>query len=163
MEKRILILCLFSVVGFSQSSDRNYYNFWPGTWASEINGVIDTSKTKFVVTKDIHPFSYSETWTMPFDSAVLHAKGLRVWDDSLSVWSYIWWSDRGHYQIWESRKIDGNWYIYRRFNIKGDKYLSRQAWIPLSNNRLTRVSEKSYDEGKTWQLRFRETYVKIKD
>jgi hypothetical protein len=92
----------------------------------------------------------------------MKAKGLRVWDDSTASWQYVWMSEKGHFQIWESKKANGNWYIYRRFNINGDRYLSRQAWIPESDERLMRISEKSYDDGTTWTLRFKEYYRKVK-
>jgi catechol 2,3-dioxygenase-like lactoylglutathione lyase family enzyme len=76
---------------------------------------------------------------------------------------YTWVSDNGLYQVWEGRKADGNWFIYRPFDINGDNYLSRQAWIPEGPNRLMRISEKSYDDGKTWQLRFKEHFERAND
>jgi hypothetical protein len=64
------------------------------------------------------------------------------------------------YQIWEGKKINGNWYIYKEFDINGQKFLSRQAWIPDGENKLVRISERSFDQGVTWQPRFKEYFVK---
>ena len=65
---------------------------------------------------------------------------------------YVWVSENGLFQVWEGRKIGKDWYIVRPFDISGDKYLSRQAWIPNGPDRLIRVSERSNDEGRTWQF-----------
>ncbi|MBX7153019.1 hypothetical protein K1X84_15430 [bacterium] len=163
MKYRVLF-CFFimlSSTGFSQTDDQHYFDFWEGKWYQEINGIPDSTKTVFNVTRGVHPFSFEENWTMTFDSSRLKAKGIRVWDDSTRAWQYVWMSERGHFQIWSGKKVDGNWYIYRPFNINGDVYLSRQAWIPESRDRLMRISEKSYDHGKTWSLRFKEFYRKV--
>lgn len=154
----VILLFLLHGTGHAQADDRHYFDFWEGRWVQEIDGLPDTTKTIFDVVRGIHPYSFEEDWTMVFDSSRMKAKGVRVWDGS---WTYLWMSEKGHFQIWEGRKIDGNWYITRRFDIAGDRYLSRQAWIPESHDRLTRVSEKSYDDGKTWILRFREYYRRV--
>ncbi|MCK6544174.1 hypothetical protein L6Q79_16010 [bacterium] len=158
----VIFIFIFNSWCLAQNDDRHYFDFWEGRWFQEINGVVDTTKTRFDVIRGIHPYSFEERWTMSFDTSYMNARGIRVWDDSNKVWSYIWMSERGHFQIWEGRKVNSDWYIYRNFNINGDKYLSRQAWLPKTDERLERVSEKSYDNGKTWILRFREYYKKIK-
>lgn len=157
----IVVMVLAATLANAQTDDRRYFDFWEGAWAQEVDGKPDTSKTMFWVTRGVNSNTFMEDWRMVFDGGSLRATGVRAWDDSTKSWPYVWISDAGHYQQWEGRKVDGNWYIYRRFNINGDKYLSRQAWIPESPTRLMRISEKSYDDGKTWELRFKAYYLKV--
>jgi hypothetical protein len=147
---------------FIPPPDAKYYDFWPGTWYRIVNDKVDTNSTRFIVTQNIHSAAWYEEWRMSIDSVTtLKATALRAWDKTNNRWMYTWVSDNGLYQVWEGRKVDSNWYIYKEFNINGDKYLSRQAWIPEGPNKLMRTSEKSYDNGATWQLRFKEYYMKL--
>jgi len=162
----LLIVFDLAVLAFGQDSkplienaETHYYDFWPGAWYRVVDGKMDTSSTRFIVTRSVHPAAYKEEWRMVIDSTTtVYATALRAWDKTNSRWMYTWVSDNALYQVWEGRKVNNDWYIYRPFDISGDKYLSRQAWIPEGPNRLMRISEKSYDDGKTWQLRFKEYF-----
>ena len=144
-----------------QSEDTHYFDFWVGTWYVEENGKIDTAGTRFVVRRSVHPAAYVEEWRMDLNSnSTLTATALRGWDKTNNRWMYTWVSANGLYQVWEGRKDQGHWYIYNRINIEGDQYLSRQGWIPESPGRVLRISEKSYDDGATWQLRFKQILVR---
>jgi len=171
MKKIIAIMCFLRVAAsacaqdlksFTATGDAKYYDFWQGTWYKIVNGKPDTSATRFIVSPNVNAAAWYEDWRMVVDSVTtIKAAALRAWDKTNNKWMYTWVSDNGLYQVWEGRKIDSNWYIYKEFNINGDKYLSRQAWIPVENNKLMRISEKSYDSGLTWQLRFKEFYQKL--
>jgi hypothetical protein len=144
------------------TEDAKYYDFWVGTWYKEVDGRPDTSSTSFRVVRDVHPAAFHEEWRMVVDPTTrLRASAIRAWDKTAGRWMYVWVSDNGLFQVWEGRKVGDQWYIYRPFDVEGDKYLSRQAWIPEGPDRLMRVSEKSYDDGRSWQLRFREYYRRV--
>ena len=72
-------------------------------------------------------------------------------------------STDGLFQIWEGKKVEGIWYMYKTFIIEGKEVFSRQAFIPQSDTSVIRTSEHSRDGGKTWILRFKEVYKKGKD
>ena len=162
MEKlSIALLLLFACYQLNSqtTTDKQYFDFWEGTWYQVIDGKPDTTATRFIVQKGINEFTFIESWTMvATKDDILNASGLRSWDELNKKWMYIWISAENHFQIWEGRKSKGHWYIYKTFNIDGDIYLSRQGWIPIGSNEIMRISEKSYDDGKTWQLRFKEYY-----
>lgn len=154
----LVLLIFVSQLTFAQTAaDSTYFDFWEGTWYPITDGQIDTS-SYFKVKRGINALVFEEDWLMGHDHS--KAKGIRAWDVMNQTWQYIWMHESGLFQIWEGRKVNGHWYIYKHFDINGDAYLSRQVWMPSGNNELTRISEKSYDEGKTWQLRFKFTYVK---
>lgn len=134
------------------SEETSYYNFWEGTWYKMNNetGIVDTSVACFKVTKGIHPACWKEEWSC------IKATALRSWDKTNNRWMYVWISENGLFQLWEGRKSGNDWYIFKEFDINGDKYLSRQGIIPIDKNKAMRISEKSYDNGKTWELRFKE-------
>lgn len=119
------------------------------------------NRTRFIVRRSVHQAEYVEKWRMSIESnSALTATALRGWDKTNNRWMYTWVASNGLYQVWEGRKNKGHWYIYHRFNIEGDQYLSRQGWIPESPGRVLRVSEKSYDDGATWQVRFKQILVR---
>lgn len=157
----MLLLVLCQSLLCQSANDPHYYDFWEGSWYQVIDGKVDTTATRFVVKKGINEYTFNEHWRMTFGpDESLQATGIRSWDELNKIWMYIWISAENHFQIWEGRKVEGHWYIYKSFNINGDRYLSRQAWVPTRPGELIRISEKSYDGGKTWQLRFKEYYRK---
>ncbi len=173
MRARTLILLLALLTSFRWLSaqdlpqrpfppDAKYFDFWEGTWYLTRNGLADTSATRFEVRRGPHPSSWIETWRMRLDSVtVVMAHAIRSWDATRNRWGYVWVSSQGHFQVWEGRKIGSDWYIYRPFTFPTDQYLSRQAWLPLEPGRIQRISQKSYDGGETWELRFAEEYVRV--
>jgi hypothetical protein len=143
-------------------ADAGYFDFWEGTWHRVVDGRPDTSATRFIVRRGVHAASWEEEWRMRLDSVtVINARGIRSWDAARGRWGYLWVSSDGHFQEWEGRKVGNDWYIYRRFAFPNDRYLSRQAWLPIGPGRVRRISQKSYDNGQTWELRFDEEYARV--
>lgn len=137
--------------------DATYFNFWKGHWfALKDDNSID-STIRFEVTQGVHQAAFEERWH--FGNAYSFA--LRSWDKSNNKWGFVWISDNGLYQVWDTRKVDGHWYLYKEFTINGDTYMSRQGFIPQADGTVLRVSEKSYDE-KKWELRFSQRLKKMK-
>jgi hypothetical protein len=144
-------------------ADARWYDFWEGTWHRLVDGRPDTTGTRFIVRRGVHASSWEEDWRMRLDSVtVVNAHAVRSWDATRGRWGYLWVSANGHFQEWEGRKVGADWYIYRRFDFPNDRYLSRQAWLPLGPDRVRRISQKSYDNGATWETRFDEEYGRAK-
>ena len=165
--KRIFIVSVLSFMVFSSlaqdilplvlNEETSYFNFWEGDWVGlKDDGNIDTS-VFFSVRRGVHPASFQEEWGTGKNKSL----ALRAWDKTNSKWGFVWVSSNGLFQVWDSKKFDGHWYILKNFDINGDKYLSRQGFIPQPDGTVLRISEKSYDE-KTWQLRFKQRLKKIK-
>ena len=138
-----------------ESVDTRYYDFWPGTWVEVVDGRVDTSATTFTVRRSVHPAAFVENWRLVYDGAAHRSTALRAWDQVAGRWMFTWVSDNGLYQVWEGEKVEGHWYIVRAFTVDGTRFLSRQAWIPEGTDRLVRVMERSFDDGRTWEVRSR--------
>lgn len=153
-----LLLCEISFAqSYSDKPDSTYYDSWIGVWYKEVDGKIENSPT-FVVTQGLYKAAFEETW---MGAGGDFSKAWRAWDGRTKKWDFAWMSADGLFQIWEGKKIDGIWYMYKTFILDdGLEVLSRQAFIPKSNSTLVRTSEHSRDNGKTWQLRFKENYQK---
>jgi hypothetical protein len=143
---------------FTPSGDAKYFDFWEGTWfvLKDDNGI--DSSAWFKVTRNVNQSSFLEEWKF---SEGMRSTALRAWDKTNNKWGFVWISDNGLYQVWDTRKVDGNWYIYKEFTINGDTYLSRQGFIPQADGTVLRISEKTYDE-KKWELRFKQRLKKIR-
>ena len=138
------------------TDDARYFNFWEGEWFTvKDDGTIDTT-SYFKVTRSVHEAAFIEEWQ--FGNG-MKSIALRAWDKTKSKWGFVWVSGNGLYQVWDSKKVDGHWYIYNTFTIKGDTYISRQGFFPQPDGTVLRISEKSYDE-KKWELRFKQTLKK---
>jgi hypothetical protein len=139
------------------NDDARYFDFWEGTWyVMKDDDTIDTT-SYFRVRRSVHPASFIEEWQ--FGSNKMKSTALRAWDKTNKKWGFVWVSDNGLFQVWDARKVDGHWYLFKTFTIKGDTYLSRQGFLPQPDGTVIRVSEKSYDE-KSWELRFRQRLKK---
>ena len=140
------------------TEDATYFDFWEGTWYSlNDDNSLDTA-TYFSVTRSVHPAVFEEQWQFGGKSKSV---AIRAWDKTNHKWGFVWVSDNGLYQVWDSRKVDGHWYIYKEFTVNGDTYLSRQAFILQPDKTVLRISEKTYDE-KTWEVRFKQRLKKVK-
>ncbi|HEX6974251.1 MAG TPA: hypothetical protein VF147_07615 [Vicinamibacterales bacterium] len=139
-----------------ESPDTHYYDFWVGKWAVEKDGKIDPGATSFTVTRGVHPAALEEAW-----GGGMSARGLRTWDKTAGRWMHVWVSANGLFQVWEGRKVGADWYMVKEFDIKGDRYLSRQAVLNRGDGRAVRISERSDDGGKTWTLRFKEDLRRV--
>ncbi|MGK2864928.1 MAG: hypothetical protein ACSLE0_23550 [Chitinophagaceae bacterium] len=134
------------------TEDAHYFDFWEGDWYEiKENNKVD-SNSYFKVKRSVHPASFIEEWQLGNGSKSI---ALRAWDKTNSKWGFVWISDNGLYQVWDTRKINGQWYFCKSFNVNGDVYLSRQGFIQQPDGTVLRISEKSYDE-KNWELRFKQ-------
>lgn len=143
------------------SPEQHYYDFWPGAWARVVNGRVEKDIT-FRVKRGLHAAAFEEEWRQVDDKGVvLVSRALRAWDQLTNRWMFAWVSDNALFQVWEGRKYGDHWYIVREFAAGGRRFWSRQAWLPTAPDRVTRVMERSFDEGKTWELRSRMDYERV--
>ncbi len=165
MKFYLCAVCLFSfcflhgqdMKPFIPEGDARYFDFWEGTWYDiKADNTID-SNSYFIVKKSVHPSSFIEEW---HSANGIYAVAIRAWDKTNNKWGFVWVSDNGLYQVWDTQKIEGNWYMYKQFTINGDTYLSRQSFILQSDGTVLRTSEKSYDE-KKWELRFKQRLKRL--
>ncbi len=141
--------------------DAHYFDFWEGTWHTlNDDGSLD-STSYFKVKRSVHAAAFEEEWQLGGDkTAPLKSIAMRAWDKTNNKWGFVWVSANGLYQVWDSKKVDGHWYIYKPFTVNGDTYLSRQGFLPQPDGTVLRVSEKSYDE-KNWELRFKQHLKRV--
>jgi hypothetical protein len=137
---------------FVPEGDGKYYDFWAGTWYVLKDDNTPDTAAYFKVKKSVHPTAFTEEWQFGNGAKSI---AIRSWDKTNNKWGFVWVSDNGLYQVWESKKVGGDWYIYKQFTINGDTYLSRQGFIPQADGTVLRISEKTYDE-KTWEVRFKQ-------
>lgn len=142
----------------SKTNDSEYYNDWEGMWYEVVDGKTNEFPS-FVVTKSLYDSAFEEVWMQ--GKGGHYGKAWRAFDGRTKKWDFAWISTDGLFQLWEGKKIDDIWYIYKYFVLdNGEKVLSRQAFIINDRTHMTRTSEHSRDEGKTWALRFKEEFVK---
>ena len=140
-----------------ESADTHYYDFWVGTWLEVKDGKVVDGPPAFTVVRGVHAGALEETWG---SGAPVSARAFRTWDKTAGRWMHVWVSANGLFQVWEGRKVGADWYMFKEFDIQGDRYLSRQAILPDGENKAVRISERSNDGGKTWQPRFRQQLVR---
>jgi hypothetical protein len=144
------------------SPEMRYYDFWPGTWARIVNGLIDRDDVAFHVKRGVHTAAFEEEWRQVDEKGVVRlSRAIRAWDQVTNRWMFVWVSGNALFQVWEGRKYGDRWYIVREFDVGGRRFLSRQAWWPEGPGRVARVLERSFDEGKTWEVRSRTEYGRV--
>lgn len=144
------------------SPEMRYYDFWPGNWARIVNGRIDRNDIAFRVKRSVHAAAFEEEWRQVDEKgAVRLSRAIRAWDQVTNRWMFVWVSGNALFQVWEGRKYGDRWYIVREFDVGGRRFLSRQAWWREGPDRVARVLERSFDEGKTWEVRSRAGYGRV--
>lgn len=143
------------------SSESRYYDFWPGTWVEVVDGCPDASATTFTVRRSVGESVFEERWTLVYEGGEHRSAALRAWDTAAGRWMFTWADEEGRFQVWEGTKFGDDWYIVREFEIQGDRFLSRQAWLREGSDELTRVMERSFDDGGTWEPRFRTRFRRV--
>lgn len=128
----VSIVCAQDTKPFTPTGDATYFNFWEGLWyvIKEDNSL--DSNAWFKVTRNVNEASFLEEWKF---SEGMRSTALRAWDKTNNKWGFVWISDNGLYQVWDTKKVDGNWYIYRQFTIimiliSQDKALFRNPMEP---------------------------------
>ena len=157
----LLFLTCFSfaqdVKPFVPEGDAKYFDFWEGDWYEIKEDDSLDSNSYFKVKRAVNPSSFTEEWHF---SNGMKSIAIRAWDKTNNKWGFVWVSNNGLYQVWDTKKVDSNWYIYKQFTINNDTYLSRQGFIPQPDGTVLRISEKTYDE-KKWELRFKQRLKKV--
>ena len=161
---QVLFLILFAFQSYAQdqnalvlTDDAKYFSFWSGNWVLlRDDGSVD-STTFYNVKHGVHEAAYAEEWQMgPGNKSI----AIRAWDKTNSKWGFVWVSSNGLFQVWDTRKVGKDWYIYKEFDVNGDKYMSRQGFLLQADGTVLRISEKSYD-GIKWELRFKQILKKV--
>lgn len=142
---------------FIPEGDAKYFDFWEGTWMELKDDNKLDSNSYFKIRRSVNPSCFIEEWHL---SSGMNSVAIRSWDKTNNKWGFVWASDNGLYQVWDTKKVEGNWYIYKQFTINNDTYLSRQGFIPQPDGTVLRISEKSYDE-KKWELRFKQRLKRV--
>jgi len=165
MDKMKFVFLLFGLIlmnfGIAQESsfnrDTDYYKDWVGEWYEVIDGKTNALPS-FVVTKSLYDAAFEEIW---MGKGGDFGKAWRAWDGRTKKWDFAWISTDGLFQLWEGKKENGVWYMHKYFILDdGQEVLSRQAFIVTDATNMTRTSEHSRDNGKTWKVRFEEIYIK---
>ena len=147
---------------FSENADTRYFDFWPGTWYPVVDGRVDTTGSVFIVRRSVNRAAFEEVWLQHIDSTSTRSVAIRAWDQITNKWMFVWVSGNALFQVWEGQKVGSDWYIVREFNFEGQRFHSRQAWIPDGPDRLVRVIERSNDGGRSWQTRYRSTFQRVR-
>ena len=144
----------------SDSSDVHYYDRWPGVWHRVPGNVVDSLPTCEVRRGPGN--SFLEEWSLVVDGKRSPSFGLRSWDPATKTWKLVWVADPDHFQIWDGIKQPNGWYVTRQFGEGASAFLSRQAWIPQGEDRLLRTIERSTDGGRSWTVRYRDVYQRLR-
>ena len=154
----VLAALLVAPPAAQDPDESRYYDFWPGTWCELVDDRPNPDGSRFIVTQGVHASAYDEEWQQVIDGRRLISSATRAWDPVERRWMLVWIGAEGHFQIWAGEKADADWYIQRPFEQGGRRFLSRQAWIPTAPDRLVRVMERSFDNGATWEPRYRTAF-----
>jgi hypothetical protein len=147
---------------FTETSETHYFDFWPGVWYPVVDGRVDSTGSGFIVRRIVNSAAFEEEWVTRSDSGVTRAVAIRAWDQLVNRWRFAWVSPNALFQVWEGEKVGSDWYIVKEFDFEGQRFHSRQAWIPDGRDRLVRIMERSNDGGRTWQPRSRTTFQRVR-
>jgi hypothetical protein len=146
---------------FVPTPDSRAFDWWVGRWFEVVDGKPDTTGGAFLVTRGPNGAAFEETWRFGRDAGSRGSRAMRAWDQWTNRWMFAWVAENALFQVWEGRKFGDTWYIVRPFEVDGQRWVTRQAWIPTGPDRMVHVSERSMDGERTWQPRFRREFARV--
>ena len=144
------------------TAESRAFDGWEGRWFEVVDGRPDTTGAAFLVTRGPNAAAFEETWRFGGESGGRVSRAMRAWDQWTGRWMFAWVSANALFQLWEGRKFGDTWYIVRAFEVDGERWVTRQAWIPAGPDRMVHVSERSRDGERTWEPRFRREFARVR-
>lgn len=169
----VLFVHVFASPNFGQKAnlekERSYFDFLIGEWRVEksliLGEVMLGGDDVYKFKKDLNGNAIVAEWYInrgtksnPDYANALYFSGF---DNSTGKWSFYYISHKSAH-FYESRKENGEWYFYRRFDFNGEEILQRQKITPVDENTALRKIENSKDNGKTWELIVLVTLKKVR-
>jgi hypothetical protein len=142
---------------FVPEGEAKYFDFLEGNWYQiKPDNTIDYTSYK-KVKRGPNASSFIEEWHF---SNGQNSLALRAWDNTNKTWTFNWTNDAARFQVWDNKKIDSIWYIYRFFESDNEKYWTRQSFTLQPDGTMIWQGERSADE-KNWTVRWKDKFKKI--
>lgn len=161
----LILINLIFLLGFSAfgqkidlQEERKHFDFLIGEWKVKksiiLGEVVLDNKDLYKFKKSLDGNAIIAEWYInrgtkdkPDYANALYVSGF---DNSTGKWSFYYISHKSaHY--YDSKKLNGDWYFYRKFNFRGEDILQRQVIKPVDDKTALRIIENSKDSGKTWK------------
>jgi hypothetical protein len=166
----ILLILLAFKPAYSQGGSNpigpsQYFDFWIGEWDltwTDADGGKGTGKNV------VHRILNDNVIEENFSSLSGQAKGFTgkswsVYDKATGSWKQTWVDSNGGYLDFTG-EMDGEKRVFKRMGInpQGKEVMQRMVFYDITENSLTWDWEVSFDEGQTWELRWRIYYKRQK-
>ena len=168
MFNMILSLIIFPVIVLAQVPDKpcslpeaHQFDFWAGKWRAEWQ---DTDGN--LVHGSNHVIKLFDGCVIEenFDGrpgTELIGKSFSVYDQRQKEWKQTWVDNSGGYLDFTGRFIDGKMILSRHTaDRKGNPVLQRMVYYNIKENSFEWNWEISYDNGKTWDLKWKINYTR---
>lgn len=168
MYKMILSAIIFPLIVFAQSADKpcsapeaHQFDFWAGEWNAEWKDADGNS-----VHGSNHVMSLFDGCVIEenFDGRPgtdLIGKSFSVYDQKNKMWKQTWVDNSGGYLDFTGGFTDGKMILSREtVNSKGKPVSQRMVYYNIKENSFEWNWEISYDNGKTWDLKWKINYIR---
>lgn len=165
-----ILIVTISSTSFSQDTEKpcsypeaNQFDFWVGTWKAEWT---DKDGIKGEGTNTIKKILDGCVIEENFDGnpgTTLIGKSLSVFVPGLKKWKQTWVDNSGGYLDFVGGLTEDKMILKREFmNNEGKKISQRMVFYNIEKERFDWNWERSLDEGKTWDLRWKIHYTRLK-
>ena len=165
----ILLSILYPFIVFSQVPDKpcsdpgaHQFDFWLGDWNVEWK---DTDGSLGKGSNHVVRLFGNCVIEENFDGRPgtdLIGKSFSVYDQNKKMWKQTWVDNNGTYLDFTGRFADGKMILSRKtVNPKGEPVSQRMVYYNLSENAFEWNWEVSYDNGKTWKLKWKLNYYRM--
>lgn len=137
--------------------ENRQFDFWVGEWNVTTKGkTIATSSVQRIIDGCVIFENY-------FQGTSYHGKSFNFYDVVLGKWRQSWVDSTGNVSEFIGRLQDGAIHYDGESHLSsGKKVLRKMVLTPLDENHVRQYSERSDDEGKTWQVAYDFIYVRKK-
>jgi hypothetical protein len=168
--KIFLFYCLISHPAHAQDISKDlepgqYFNFWIGEWDlswEDADGSIGAGKN--IIRRVLNDQVLEENFTaITGQFSGFLGKSWSVYDTRTGIWKQTWVDNNGGYLDFTGG-VDGENRFFRREGVdpSGRRIIQRMIFHEITNDSLIWDWEVSYDNGETWNLRWRIFYRRVK-
>lgn len=142
--------------------EARWFDFWVGDWKAYVTGTNNQAGIS-KIEKIAGDCAILENWTST--AGTFNGKSINFYNKLIRKWEQHWVGSAGGYQKFENGEYKDNAmrFTFNRINADKSSSIGRFTFFNLGPDQVRQLSETSNDEGKTWNVDYDFTYVRLKN
>ncbi|MEP7268184.1 MAG: hypothetical protein ABI844_11205 [Saprospiraceae bacterium] len=141
-------------------AESRWFDFWVGDWIAYVTGTKNQAGIS-KIEKIAGACAILENWTSSGNT--FNGKSINFYNNQSKKWEQHWVGSAGGYQKFENGEYKDRAmrFTFIRLNANGTNAIGKFTFFNEGPDQVRQLSELSTDEGKTWNVDYDFTYIRI--